>query len=169
MLHGGKNGQKSRNKHAISNPNSELPKASKQARSERMAPSLFKGQRNPQGDRGDVSRNSARKRKADSYEEHRLARRQRVGAALQKQRAPDLKDEAWLRRTMHVPTTTDYPDISEKFFKDPKPSLINAVQGLASLMPTFVTLAHEVFQCILRYESVARTEVVEGEGRSKVG
>ena len=69
---------------------------------------------------------------------------------------------------MHVPTTSDYPGVSEELFKNPKSALYSAVQGLATLDRSYVTLAPEVFQCTLRYESLVRTEVAEAEGRSKV-
>lgn len=158
MLHGGKPGQESKSSKV--GPNSELPKASNSARSGRIVPSVSKEQRQSHG---------APKRKAGPYEDPRSARRQRGGATPHRERAFDLKDEAWLRKTMHVPTTTDYPDLPRNFFKEPKVSLFNAVQGLATLKATFVTVAVEVIRCTLRYESVARTEVVEAEGRSKVG
>lgn len=160
ILHGGKNGQKPKGRQARDNPNSELPKASRSGRSERMTPSRSKEQKHAHGGRRDVLRHEGSKRKAESHEDPRSARRQR---------GPDLKDEAWLRRTMHVPTIADYPDLREGFFKEPKSSLINATQGLATLESKFVTLHDGIFQCTLRYESVTRTEIVEAEGRSKVG
>ena len=108
---------------------------------------------------------ASHKRHAD-FSRDQPSRKRRGGP--QQQRNIDLKDEAWLRKEMHVPTKSDYPDMPEIFFKEPKAGLVNATMGLVNLSSNFVNLAHEIFRCTLRYESVARNMVVEGEGRSKV-
>ena len=160
--------KKSKTQGSLDNPNSELPKASKLAHPPKMVPAVHTGKRQAPNNQPKVLQNGSRKRKADSSEDHRPARRQRGGPGPQRQRPTNLKDEAWLRREMHVPTTSDYPDVPEQFFKNPKLALNSAVQGLATLDSAFVTLAPEVFQCTLRYESIKRTEIVVAEGRSKV-
>ena len=69
---------------------------------------------------------------------------------------------------MRLPTSQDYPDLPSQFFKNVKPSLFNAVQGLAELRSAFTSLAQGVQQCTLHFESAARNEVVVGEGRTNV-
>ena len=168
ILHGGKQGKKLKSKGSFDNPNSELPKASKSDHSKITMSPYHNGKRQAPGNQREALQNGTRKRKADSVENYRPARRQRGGPAPQRKPAMNLKDEAWLRGMIHVPTTSDYPDVPEQFFKNPKAALSNAINGLATLESSTVTLAHEVFQCTLRYESIKRNEVVEGEGRSKV-
>ena len=109
------------------------------------------------------------KRKSASHDDQRIARRQRGVEMASRKKSSDFRDEAWLRKKMHIPTTTDYPDLPRNLFKEPKAYLGNAVQGLATLKSTFSALAEQSFRCMLRYESVVRAEAVEGDGRSKVG
>ncbi len=140
-------------------------KGSTQNNSQKMA--AHAGKRKAHGDQREALQEATRKRRADSSRD--LAGRKTGGGSSSKQqRAMNLRDEAWIRKEMHVPTKADYPDVPETFFKETKPALVNAVQGLAELTSTYVTLAHEVFRCTVRYESLARNVVVEGEGRSKV-
>ena len=170
ILHGGKQGKKSesKSKESYDSPHPEIPKALKPAPSQKMTSSMNNSKKQALGNQREGLRNGTRKRKADTSEDRRPARRQRGGPNLQRKRAANLKDEAWLRGRMHVPTTSDYPDVPEQFFKNPKTALHNVVQGLATLDSTFVPLAKEAFQCTLRYDSIKRKEVVESEGRSKV-
>ena len=79
-----------------------------------------------------------------------------------------IKDERWLRKSMHIPTHTDYPDLSEAFFKEPKPALHNATQKFGSLDVSFEQIRTDLFVCHVKYDSPARTVEATSEGRSKV-
>ena len=105
------------------------------------------------------------KRKAEASLSQRPAQRRRGN---QHAVRPELKDEAYVRRTMHIPTPEDYPDVSPQFFKSMKESLNNVVQGLAELKSDVKTLAGDAFHCTLHYKSAAHEAVVVGEGRTKV-
>ena len=105
------------------------------------------------------------KRKAAPHPEQRPAQRSRR-QDYQGSRA--LKDEAYIRRTMHVPTAQDYPQVPLGIFKTPKESIVNGIQGLATMRSNFVELTKDVWRCTLFYDSASRNDVVEAEGRSKV-
>ncbi|KAL9128506.1 MAG: hypothetical protein Q9217_002832 [Psora testacea] len=103
-----------------------------------------------------------KKRKAEASGDRRPARRTR-----HEQPKISLKDEAYIRRTMHVPTSQDYPDAPKDIFKAPKQSLMNGTQGLAQLREDFMELVKDVWKCTLTFDSASHKEVVEAEGRSK--
>ena len=71
-----------------------------------------------------------------------------------------------MRRTLRIPTSQDYPNLPSDFFKNFKASVFNSVQGLADLRSEFTKLAGDAFQCTVYFTSVARNEVVVGEGRT---
>ena len=79
-----------------------------------------------------------------------------------------LKDEAYIRSSMHVPTARDYPDAPRKLFKMPKSGLHDMLQGTVEMTSTFMLLSSNAFKCTLSFDSQAQKEVVEGEGKSKV-
>ena len=107
----------------------------------------------------------SRKRKADNHISQRPARRRRGG----KDAAHlDLKDEAFIRRTMRIPVPEDYPELPAKLFKHMKASIHDASQGIADIESDVKMLTNEVFQTTLRYKSTIYNEVIIGEGRSKV-
>ena len=81
---------------------------------------------------------------------------------------PRLKDEAYVRGTMHLPTSNDYPKLGSNFFKNTKASVINRTQGLAKLHSDFKDLADNISECTLHFTSAVRNEVVTGEGRTRV-
>ena len=112
-----------------------------------------------------IPQSQGKKRKAASHPEERPPRRNRQ----QQSHIPNnLKDEAYVRRTMHVPTAQDYPQAPKGIFKAPKETITNGIQGLATMRSNFTSLAKDIWRCTLSYESASHTEVVEGEGRSKV-
>ena len=114
---------------------------------------------------GLVPQLQGRKRKAAPHPEQRPPRRSRQ----QRSHAPQtLKDEAYIRRTIHIPTAQDYPQAPEGIFKAPKLAITNGIQGLATMRSQFVELASDVWRCTLSYESASHNQVVEAEGRSKV-
>ena len=118
---------------------------------------------------------SSRKRPLDHMEQWSSQRRKRRADGPSNQRpaqrraAAQLKDEAYMRKTLQVPTPQDYPELPPNFFKNVKASIFNAVQGLAELRSEFKSLPQDVEQCTLHFESAARAEVVVGEGRTNVG
>ncbi|KAL2047584.1 hypothetical protein N7G274_000626 [Stereocaulon virgatum] len=107
---------------------------------------------------------TSKKREAAVFLNQRPAQRKRSN---QLAPHPEIKDEAYIRRTMHIPTPEDYPNVSPKFFKSIRDSLNNATQGLAKLSFDFKDLTNDAFRCTLHYESAAHEAVVDGEGRSK--
>ena len=108
---------------------------------------------------------SSRKRKADKSISQRPARRRRgdQGAT-----HLELKDEAYIRKTMRIPVPEEYPNLPATLFKQMKVSIHDASQGIAELQTDIKELADQVFQTTLQYKSAAHEEVVIGEGRSKV-
>lgn len=107
---------------------------------------------------------SSRKRKAAASLSQRPARRQRGNA-------PELKDEAHIRSTMHMPTPQEYPDAPIDVFKNPKASIYNVAhgQGVAECRSEFTALAQGAYQCTAYYNSATHNQAVIGEGRTKVG
>ena len=107
----------------------------------------------------------SRKRKADNHNSQRPARRRRGD---QDAAHLELKDEAYIRKTMRVPVPEDYPELPANLFKQIKASIHNAIQAIAEIEPDIKMLTDGVFQTTLRYKSAVHNEVVIGEGRSKV-
>lgn len=105
---------------------------------------------------------SSRKRKATASLSQRPTRRQRGNA-------PELKDEAYIRSTMHMPTPQEYPDAPKDVFKNPKVSIYNVAhgQGLAECRSEFTALAQGAYQCTAYYNSAMHNQAVVGEGRTK--
>lgn len=104
---------------------------------------------------------SGNKRKAKSPHGPSPSQRKRV-------EHPTLRDEAYIRSTMHIPTLSEYPDAPALVFKQPKASIIHAVQGLAECRSEFKQLTRDAFKCTLYFNSTAQSEVVVGEGRTQV-
>lgn len=100
-----------------------------------------------------------RKRKAEEQLNQHGAR---------KRATPQLKDEAYMRKNLRIPTSQEYPGLPSDFFKNVKVSVFNAVQGLAELKSEFKNFAADAHECTLRFKSAARDEVVVGEGRTHV-
>ena len=81
---------------------------------------------------------------------------------------PALKDVAYVRRTIHVPTQEDYPALPATIFKDPKQSLHNALHKSNIRMDRRVRpMRNSLFQCTLTCADLD-IPAVEGEGTSKV-
>ena len=108
---------------------------------------------------------TSKKRKAEASLNQRPAQRQRGN---QHALRPEIRDEAYMRRTMHIPTPEDYPNVTPRLFKSIKESLNDVTQGLANLEFDVKDLTNDVYRCTLRYKSAAHEAVVDGEGRSKV-
>lgn len=110
------------------------------------------------GQPGDLSR----KRKATASLGRRPARRQRGNT-------PEIKDEAYIRSTMHMPTPTEYPDAPPDVFKNPKSSIYNLAhgRGLAECRSEITALAEDAYQCTAYYNSATHNQAVIGEGRTK--
>ena len=90
-------------------------------------------------------------------------------AKRQRSNAPKLKDEAYIRSTMRMPTPQDYPSLPQDVFKTPRSSIISVAHGshLAECRSEFVALAKDVYQCTVYYNSAMHNEAVVGEGRSE--
>ena len=112
-----------------------------------------------QGQLGVSSR--TRKRKATASLGRPSARRQRGNT-------PELKDEAYIRSTMHMPTPEQYPGAPSNVFKHPKDSIHSLTRdGLAKWREEFTALADNAHQCTAYYTSATHNQVVIGEGRTK--
>ena len=105
---------------------------------------------------------AGKKRKATSPLNQRSARRQRSNA-------PELKDEAFIRSTMRIPTPQEYPNAPKDVFKNPKSSILNIAHGhqVAECRSEVTTLAKDVYQCTAYYNSASHTQAVVGEGRTQ--
>ena len=84
---------------------------------------------------------------------------------------PELQDEAFVRRTMHVPTSEDYPYAPRNAFKNPRRFIFDLAHGqqLAECRSEFTSLGKGAQQCTAYYDSAMHTEVVIGEGRTNAG
>lgn len=69
---------------------------------------------------------------------------------------------------MDVPSAEDYQDLDSNLFKTPKSVLFNCLQGKATLGSKYEEIRPMQFRCTLTYESIQRTETVQGEGKRKV-
>ena len=111
-----------------------------------------------EGARSPSARNHGRKRIAGAQDSPRARRRWENSVAL--------KDEAYIRRSMHVPTQEDYPSLKTKVFKDLK-NVMNSRVRDGTLKKTFRDLGRGVFRYTLSCTSQG-IEAVDGEGTSKV-
>ena len=106
-------------------------------------------------------------------------RKKRERAAASSQREPTakpqrsnalkLKDEAYIRSTMRMPTPQDYPSLPQDVFKTPKTSILSVARGaqLAECRSEFVALSKNAYQCTAYYNSAMHSEAVIGEGRTE--
>ena len=100
------------------------------------------------------------KRKAQSTDT-RPSQRSRVAP-------PELKDVAYIQRTMHVPTQADYPAMPAAFFSLFKQSLNNFAQRVGvEVNRHHIATAHNTYRCTLKCKDLGLPTVV-GEGNSKV-
>ena len=92
-------------------------------------------------------------------------------ARLQRSNAPELQDEAFVRRTMRIPTPKDYPTAPSELFRRPRVFIHNLTSGkqLAECRSDFTLLGNAAHQCTATYESAMHTESVIGEGSTKAG
>lgn len=169
MLHGEKRNEGRKEtfrrpppEHAASNPSSQQSATSSrhnaQTSNQFNQPSDRSHKQTQRGQPGVLNR----KRKATASLDRRPARRQRGSA-------PELKDEAYIRSTMHMPTPKEYPDAPPDIFKNPKGSIYNLAHGhgLAECRSEFTALAEDAHQCTAYYTSATHNQVVIGEGRTK--
>lgn len=89
-------------------------------------------------------------------------------AARQRANAPQLKDEAYIRSTMNMPTPKEYPDAPKDVFKHPKSAFYNIAGGFSECRSELTALAAGAYQCTAYYKSATHNQVVIGEGRTKV-
>ena len=82
----------------------------------------------------------------------------------------ELRDEAYIRKHMHVPTLKMYPELPPSLFEHPKESIHNTLQKIAILSSAYTPLARENFGCSVtcRFVDENRVEVVHAQGSSKV-
>lgn len=77
-----------------------------------------------------------------------------------------LKDEAFIRRNMHVPTQEDYPSVNALVFKQPQNTINNLVQQ-NTLEQASIGSGRRGFKSTLG-SPLLGIEAVEGQGTSKV-
>lgn len=169
MLHGKKKdgGEKKASKrpppeHAASNPSSQQSatpslhnaQTSTQSKQLRNRAHSQAQQRQPSS--------TSRKRKATTSPSQRPATRQRNDF-------PKLKNEAYIRKTMRIPTPEEYPDAPKNVFKTPGASIRSLAHDhkLAECRSEFTALAGSAHQCTAYYNSAMHNQVVVGEGRTK--
>lgn len=107
-----------------------------------------------------------RARDSDMPQNPRPSRRRRVEPTS----TAVLKDAAYIRRTMHVPTQDDYPRLKSALFNKPKQRFHNDLQGFISLKTEYSSIGRDLFRCTLScsFSQADPTEVTTGEGRNKV-
>lgn len=128
----------------------------------RKTSSLHHASRTMEGSRRDRQQMQGMKRKAGASDTP-PAQRLRQGPA-----APvELKDEAYFRRTMHVPTQEVYPMLKDSIFAQPKQSLHNALQDVDFSKNTRPLRGSDAFQCTISCSALDLV-AIEGEGTSKV-
>ena len=148
--------------YAASNPSPQ--QSATPSRRNAQTPTQFKQLSNRahrQAQQGQLS-GMSRKRKATTSPSQRPATRQRSNY-------PNLKDEAYIRKTMRIPTPEEYPDAPKTVFKTPKASMYSLAQnrGFAECRSEFTVLAADAHQCTAYYNSAMHNQVVVGEGRTK--
>ena len=112
--------------------------------------------------------------KYDPRHAHKKGLKQNIGAQYspQAQRSRKnsvvLKDEAYIRRTMHVPTEADYPALKARIFQNPKSTIHDHI-GHGILKRNFKALGSDGVRCTISCDSLG-IGVVEGmgEGTKKV-
>ena len=159
---GGKDGaRRSPSEHAATQPSHQSNTASRHnvQKSKQSEQSSNRPNRNHQrGKSGTMSR----KRKATSPLAQPTSRRQRSNAS-------KLKDEAYIRSTMRMPTPQEYPNAPEDVFKNPRSSIIRVAHGyqLAECRSEITALSKDAYQCTAFYKSAMHSEAVVGEGRTQ--
>ena len=120
------------------------------------------GRRKQQHWEGRGSKKNKEKAAAAASQGEQTANRQR-------RNAPKLKDEAYIRSTMRIPTPQDYPSLPKSVFKAGKSAIITVAHGAqtAECRSEVVALADHGFQCTVHYNSAMHNEAVVGEGRTK--
>ena len=148
--------------HAASNPSFQQTAATSRHTAQTSTQSSQRGNQTHKNFQREQPSVSSRKRKAAASLSQRPARRQRGNA-------PELKDEAYIRSTMHMPTPQEYPDAPKDVFKNPKASMYNVAhgQGFAECRSEFLALAQGAYQCTAYYNSATHNQAVVGEGRTK--
>lgn len=147
--------------HAASNPTIQHSVATSHHTAQTSTQSNQRGNRTQKNFQREQPSVPSRKRKAVASLSQRPARRQRGNA-------PELKDEAYIRSTMRMPTPQEYPDAPKDVFKNPKASIYNvAGQGIAECRSEFIALAQGAYQCTAYYNSAMQNQAVVGEGRTK--
>ena len=96
----------------------------------------------------------------------RIARAQTFLSQRHRENSVTLKDEAYIRRTMHVPTQEDYPSLKTTVFKDLKGVMNSRVQD-GTLKKIFRDCARGVIRSTISCTWLG-IEPVAGEGTSKV-
>lgn len=156
MLHGNK-----RNDEGKDTSNRHAPENAALRSSSRQPATLPRHNHNklkPWEGRGNV----ARKRKAGAALNQSAAKRQRS-------KALELKDEAYIRSTMTIPTPQEYPNAPKTVFKNPRSTMRQVAHGnqLGECRSEFTTLSPDAYQCTAYYKSAMHNEAVIGEGRTQ--
>ena len=79
-----------------------------------------------------------------------------------------LKDEAYLRQTLRIPTSADLPDCPKALFQDTRVFLIQTLQNIVSFDAKFTEIEHRANRCDLTYLTASHKIDASGEGASKV-
>ena len=96
---------------------------------------------------------------------------QRLRGAVQSRFNGELKDEAYIRKNVSLPTAGEYPRLPPLLFSDLKVTLYSALQRVAMTRSEIVQLGRDgVFRCTLKCKFHVHEQSLDvmGEGRSKV-
>lgn len=160
---GGEDGaRRSPSEHAATQPSSHQSNTASRHNAQKSEQSQQSNnqpnRKRPWEQRGTMSR----KRKATSPLAQPTSRRPRSNA-------PTLKDEAYIRSTMRIPTPQEYPNAPKDVFKTPRSSIVRVAHGcqLAECRSEVTALSKDVYQCTAFYKSAMHSEAVIGEGRTE--
>ena len=115
------------------------------------------------------SRDGARHSAQSQRRTNKPPSQQRGRTGKRGERAASLKDEAYIRSIMRIPTPQDYPGLPQHVFTNPKRAIFNVAVGahVAECRSEIVRLADYAYQCTAYYNSATHNEAVVGEGRSR--
>lgn len=113
--------------------------------------------------RSDTSMRRKGKRKADEPLHAPPKRRQYTGTSTK------MRDEAFMRRTLVLPTKKEYPSLPSDLLRQPKGCLHNTLQSHAEIKSSFQELSRSCFSCVVSCSlSGEKLLLGTGEGLNKV-
>jgi hypothetical protein len=111
----------------------------------------------------------SRKRKSDKGARQPPSRRRKVDMANSEAKGSVMRDEAYMRRNLQLPTMKEYPRLPVGLLEAPKLTLHNSLQGVARTHSTFSQSSQSRIGCNVTFK-IPQTENIQadGEGTNKV-